>query len=34
MRVDPSNRLVGATLEADWNEKLRDMAELIEDYEK
>jgi hypothetical protein len=34
MRVDPGNRLVGATLEADWNEKLRDLAQLTEDYEK
>jgi DNA invertase Pin-like site-specific DNA recombinase len=34
MRLDPNNRLVGANLEADWNGKLRDLAQLTEDYEK
>jgi len=26
MRVDPDNRLVATTLEADWNDKLRQLA--------
>ena len=34
MRVDPNNRLVADTLEAQWNEKLRLLAHAKEDYEK
>lgn len=34
MRVDPNNRLVADTLEAQWNEKLRLLAQAKEDYEK
>lgn len=34
MRVDPNNRLVADTLEADWNNKLRAQAQAQEDYEK
>ncbi len=34
MRVDPSNRLVADTLEAQWNEALRSLAQAKEDYEK
>jgi hypothetical protein len=33
MRVDPENRLVADTLEADWNQKLRGLAEAQEQYE-
>ena len=33
MRVDPNNRLVADTLEAQWNEKLRLLAQAKEDYE-
>jgi DNA-binding transcriptional regulator YiaG len=28
MKVDPDNRLVADTLEAEWNEKLRNLAEI------
>ena len=34
MRVDPNNRLVADTLEGLWNEKLRNLAQAKEDYEK
>jgi len=34
MRVDPNNRLVADTLETQWNEKLRSLAQAKEDYEK
>ena len=34
MRVDPNNRLVADTLEAQWNEKLRVLAQAKEDYQK
>jgi DNA invertase Pin-like site-specific DNA recombinase len=34
MRVDPENRLVADTLEADWNQKLRALAEAQEGYEQ
>ena len=34
MRVDPNNRLVADTLEALWNEKLRQLAEAKDEYEK
>ena len=34
MRVDPENRLVADTLEADWNKKLRALAEAQEQYEQ
>lgn len=34
MRVDPENRLVAETLEAEWNEKLRALADAQEDYER
>ena len=33
MRVDPDNRLVADTLEADWNEKLRALGETQKQYE-
>ncbi len=33
MLVDPGNRLVANTLEADWNDKLRALAKAREDYE-
>lgn len=33
MQVDPSNRLVADTLEAEWNEKLRILADVQEEYE-
>jgi hypothetical protein len=32
--VDPENRLVADTLEADWNQKLRGLAEAQEQYEQ
>ncbi|MGH7747849.1 MAG: recombinase family protein, partial [Candidatus Dormibacteria bacterium] len=32
LRVDPDNRLVAATLEAEWNNKLRALDEAQEDY--
>jgi DNA invertase Pin-like site-specific DNA recombinase len=34
MRVDPNNRLVADTLEAQWNEKLRLLAQVKEECEK
>src|SRR5262249_20500151 len=34
MRVDPENRLVADTLEADWNQKLRALAKAQEQYEQ
>jgi DNA invertase Pin-like site-specific DNA recombinase len=34
MQVDPSNRLVADSLEADWNDKLRALAESREHYEQ
>jgi DNA invertase Pin-like site-specific DNA recombinase len=32
--VDPENRLVAATLEAEWNDKLRTLAEAQREYER
>ena len=34
LRVDPDNRLVADSLEADWNQKLRALADAQEDYER
>jgi hypothetical protein len=34
MQVDPNNRLVADTLEADWNDRLRALSEAQEDYEQ
>jgi DNA invertase Pin-like site-specific DNA recombinase len=34
MRVDPNNRLVADSLEADWNEKLRRLGEAHEQYRR
>jgi len=34
MQVDPNNRLVADTLEADWNTKLRAVQEAQEDYQR
>ncbi|MGH9463666.1 MAG: hypothetical protein ACRD1X_20890 [Vicinamibacteria bacterium] len=34
MQVDPSNRLVADSLEADWNEKLRTLSEAQKRYEQ
>jgi DNA invertase Pin-like site-specific DNA recombinase len=34
MKVDPDNRFVADTLEAQWNDKLRLYAEAVEDYER
>jgi DNA invertase Pin-like site-specific DNA recombinase len=34
LRVDPDNRLVADTLEADWNNKLRTLAEVQREYER
>ena len=34
LRVDPDNRLVAATLEAEWNTKLRALEAAQEDYER
>lgn len=34
MQVDPHNRLVADSLEADWNEKLRDLTDAQELYER
>lgn len=34
LRVDPDNRLVAGSLEADWNQKLRALAAAQEDYER
>ena len=33
-RVDPDHRLVADTLEAEWNEKLRELRECREEYER
>lgn len=32
LAVDPTNRLVASTLEADWNERLRELADAQDDY--
>jgi len=34
LAVDPSNRLVADTLEADWNHKLRELNDTQDDYER
>jgi len=34
MQVDPNHRLVADTLEADWNEKLRELGRVRDDYER
>jgi len=34
MQVDPANRLVASSLEADWNVKLRALGEAEEDYQR
>jgi DNA invertase Pin-like site-specific DNA recombinase len=34
MRVDPENRMVADSLEADWNQKLRTLSETQQEYEK
>jgi DNA invertase Pin-like site-specific DNA recombinase len=34
LTVDPANRLVADALEADWNHKLRELAEAQDDYER
>ena len=34
MNVDPENRLVADSLEAEWNEKLRAMAQAQDDYQR
>ena len=34
LRVDPDNRLVADSLEADWNQKLRALADAQEEYER
>ncbi|MFH9970158.1 recombinase family protein [Streptomyces mirabilis] len=34
LAVDPANRLVATSLEADWNQALRELAEATETYEK
>jgi hypothetical protein len=34
LQVDPANRLVASSLEADWNAKLRALSEAQEDYER
>jgi len=34
MQVDPNNRLVADTLEAEWNEKLREMSAAQDEYER
>ena len=34
MRVDPDNRLVADTLEAEWNEKLRALNSAKDEYER
>lgn len=33
MQVDPCNRLVAGTLETEWNEKLRELKDVQEEYE-
>jgi len=34
MKVDPENRLVADTLEAEWNQKLRELSEAQESYQR
>ena len=34
LAVDPTNRLVADTLEADWNHKLRELADAQDDYDR
>jgi hypothetical protein len=34
MHVDPNNRLVADALEAEWNAKLRALAQAQEEYER
>ena len=34
LRVDPDNRLVAASLEADWNDRLRALHQVQEEYER
>jgi hypothetical protein len=34
MNVDPGNRLVAATLEAEWNDKLRQLEQAHQEYER
>jgi hypothetical protein len=34
LQVDPEHRLVASTLEADWNQKLRALAEAEQEYER
>jgi DNA invertase Pin-like site-specific DNA recombinase len=34
MQVEPENRLVAATLEADWNSRLNELEKVQEEYEK
>jgi DNA invertase Pin-like site-specific DNA recombinase len=34
MNVDPGNRLVAATLEAEWNDKLRQLEQAQQEYER
>jgi len=34
LAVDPANRLVADTLEADWNHKLRELSDAQDDYER
>ena len=34
LAVDPTNRLVADALEADWNNRLRDLADAQDDYDK
>ncbi len=34
LAVDPGNRLVADTLEADWNHELRELADTQDDYER
>jgi DNA invertase Pin-like site-specific DNA recombinase len=34
LTVDPANRLVADTLESDWNDKLRELADAHDDYNK
>ena len=34
LRIDPDNRLVAASLEAEWNSKLRALSEAEQNYER
>jgi len=34
LAVDPTNRLVASTLEADWNHKLRELTDAQDDYDR